>query len=99
MHDYMSSTTATEEEKSKEEQYIENTVKTFSSNLISGVKIIKRWEGKKETMYSLAALDMDDLVKISEKTSQLSQKARDYIRANAEQSFDKLNAEEQKHKQ
>ncbi|MBI5416699.1 LPP20 family lipoprotein [Candidatus Poribacteria bacterium] len=98
MRDYMSSATATEEEKSKGEQYVENTAKTFSSNLLTGVKIIDRYEGKKDTMYSLAALDLDDLVKITEKVNQLSEKAKVHIKANAEQAFDKLNAEEQKQK-
>ncbi len=96
MRDYMSSATATEEEKSKGEQYIENTAKTFSSNLISGVKIIDRWDNGKGSTYSLAALNLDDLKSISEKVSQLSQKVRDHIKANAEQAFDKLSAEELK---
>ncbi|MBI4652252.1 LPP20 family lipoprotein [Candidatus Desantisbacteria bacterium] len=98
MRDYMSSATATEEEKSKGEQYVENTSKTFSSNMMSGVKIIDRWEGKNETMYSLAELNLDDLVNMSDKVNQLSQAVRDHIKANAEKAFDKLNEEEQKRK-
>jgi hypothetical protein len=95
MRDYMSSANVTEQEKTSGEQYVENTVKTFASNTMSGVKVIDRWDDGKVT-YSLAALDLDELKSMTEQVSQLSQQVRDYIKANAEKAFDKLEAEQDK---
>src|SRR3989339_243335 len=96
MRDYMSSASAMESEKSSGEQYVENTAKTFTSNTMSGVKIIDRYDDGK-VMYALAALDLDDLKTMADKVQELSQQMRDYIKANAENAFDKLSAEEEKH--
>jgi len=95
MRDYMASTSATEEEKTSGEQYVENTVKTFTSNTISGIKIIDRWDDGKKT-YSLAALNIDDLKNLTDKIQTLSAQVREYIKANAEKAFDKLEAEQRK---
>jgi len=95
MRDYMASASATEEEKTSGEQYVENTVKTFTSNTISGVKIIDRWDDGKKT-YSLAALNIDDLKNLTDQIQTLSAQAREYIKANAEKAFDKLEAEQEK---
>ena len=95
MRDYMSSTSATEQEKTSGEQYIENTVKTFSSNTMSGVKIIDRWDNGKVT-YSLAALNIDELKSMTDHINQLSSQVRDYIKANADKAFDKLETEQSK---
>jgi hypothetical protein len=95
MRDYMASANATEQEKSSGEQYVENTVKTFTSNTISGVKIVDRWDNGK-TAYSLAALNIDDLKAMTENIKELSQQAKEYIKQNAEKAFDKLEAEQQK---
>ena len=95
MRDYMSSALATEEEKTKGEQFVENTVKTFSSNTVSGIKITDRFDNGKVT-YSLAELDIEALKSISQDISQLSDQVRDYIKANAEKAFDKLDAEQAK---
>lgn len=95
MRDYMSSTSATEEEKTSGEQYVENTVKTFASNTISGITILDRWDDGK-TAYSLAALNIDDLKAMTEQVSQLSRQVKEYIKANAEGAFDKLDAEQAK---
>jgi hypothetical protein len=95
MRDYMSSAVATEEEKTSGEQYVENTVKTFASNTISGVKIIDRYDDGKIT-YSLATLNLDDLKAMTDQVQQLSQQVKEYIKANAEKAFDKLESEEQK---
>lgn len=95
MRDYMSSASATEQEKTSGEQYIENTVKTFASNTMSGVKIIDRWDDGKVT-YSLASLNIDELKALADQVNQLSPQVRDYIKANAEKAFDKLDAEQAK---
>ena len=95
MRDYMSSAAATEAEKTSGEQYIENTVKTFSSNTLSGVKIIDRYDDGKVT-YSLAALDLADLKSMTDQVNQLSSQVKEYIKANADKAFDKLDAEQTK---
>jgi hypothetical protein len=95
MRDYMSSTAATEEEKTSGEQYVENTVKTFASNTLSGIRIIDRYDDGKVT-YSLATLNLDDLKTMADQVQQLSQQVKEYIKANAEKAFDKLETEESK---
>lgn len=95
MRDYQASTSATAQEKSSGEQYVENTVKTFASNTVSGIKIVDRWDDGKKT-YSLATLNIDDLKALADKVNELSQAAKDYIKANAEKAFDKLEAEQNK---
>lgn len=95
MRDYMSSAAATEEEKTSGEQYVENTVKTFATNTVAGIKIVDRWDDGNVT-YSLATLNIDDLKAMTDQVSQLSQQVKEYIKANAEKSFDKLEAEQDK---
>jgi hypothetical protein len=95
MRDYMGSTSATEEEKTSGEQYIENTVKTFASNTITGIRITDRWDNGK-VAYSLAILDLDALKTMADQVAQLSQKVKEYIKTNAEKSFEKLEAEQEK---
>lgn len=95
MRDYMSSAAASESEKTSGEQFVENTVKTFASNTMSGVKVVDRWDDGKVT-YSLATLNLDELKGMTEQVNQLSQGVRDYIKANAEKAFDKLEAEQDK---
>lgn len=97
MRDYMSSTSAAEEEKRNGEQYIEQTAKTFTSNVLSGIRIIDRWSDDKTT-YSLAELNIDDLKSMTDNIKQLSEKTREYIKANAEKAFDKLDKEQQNSK-
>lgn len=97
MRDYQSSASAAEPEKTAGEQYVENTVKTFTSNMISGVKITDRWDNGK-TAYSLAVLNIDDLKSMTENIKQLGEQAREYIKANAEKAFDKLEEEQEKNK-
>lgn len=98
MRDYMSSTNATEEEKAAGEQYVENTVKTFASNTISGVKIVDRYRDG-SVAYSLAALNIDDLKAMTEHVNALSRQVRDHIKANADKAFDTLNIEQGKARQ
>ncbi|MFH1367515.1 MAG: LPP20 family lipoprotein [Elusimicrobiota bacterium] len=95
MRDYMASTSVTEQEKASGEQYVENTVKTFASNTVSGIKIVDRWDDGKKT-YSLAELNVDDLKALSEKVNELSAQVKEYIIENAEMAFDKLEAEQAK---
>jgi len=95
MRDYQASTAATTQEKSSGEQYVENTVKTFASNTVSGIKVVDRWDDGKKT-YSLAELNIDDLKSLADKVNELSSSVKEYIKANAEKAFDKLDQEQTK---
>ena len=99
MRDYMASTSVPEAQKGNEEQYVENTVKTFTSNVVSGVKIMDRYQDKKGALYSLAVLKLDDLKLMANEVKGLSASVREHIKANAEKAFDKMAEEELKHSQ
>jgi phage host-nuclease inhibitor protein Gam len=96
MRDYMSSTSVPAEEKESGEQYVENTVKTFTSNVVSGIKVIDRYQDKKGNLYSLVSLSLDDLKSLAGEVKGLSESVREHIKANAEKAFDKLAEEEAK---
>ena len=95
MRDYMASTSVAGQDKSSGEQYVENTSKTFASNTVSGITITDRWDNGK-VCYSLATLNIDDLKEMTDTVKQLSQQVKDYIKANADKAFDKLDAEQAK---
>ena len=98
MRDYMAHASVPAEQKANEEQYIENTVKTFTNNIVSGVKVIDRYyDAKRNVMYSLASLSLDDLEGMASQMQSLSSEVRDNIKANAEKAFDKMSDEEAKH--
>ncbi len=96
MRDYMANTSVPAEQKSNEEQYIENTVKTFASNVSSGIKVVDRYQDKSGTLYSLASLNLEDLKTLADETKGLNAQVREHIKANAEKAFDKLAEEEAK---
>jgi hypothetical protein len=96
MRDYMASTSVPADQKASEEQYIENTVKTFTSNVVSGVKVMDRYQDKNGTLYSLAALNLEDLKTLAGDVKELSAQVREHIKANAEKAFEKMAEEEEK---
>jgi len=97
MRDYMSAASVPAEAKSNEEQYVENVNKTFTNNMVSGVKIIDRWENPKTgTLYSLASLDLETLKSMTDQMQTLSNEVKEHIKANADKAFDVLAAEEAK---
>ncbi len=98
MKDYMASTTAGDMSASSEEQHVEQAVKTFSAGTLHGVEIVNHWTDPSDgTLYSLARLDMEFFKDALQKMNELSAEVRDYVRKNAERSFDDLAAEEAKH--
>jgi hypothetical protein len=99
MRDYMASTSIPAEQKGNEEQYVENTIKTFTSNVVSGVKVMDRFQAKSGTLYSLASLNLDDLRNMANDVKGLSESVREHIKANAEKAFDKMAEEEAKQAQ
>ncbi|MBI3995913.1 MAG: LPP20 family lipoprotein [Nitrospirae bacterium] len=101
MKDYAASTTGggavTGASATSEEQYIEQAIKTFSSATLNGVMIIDHWTDPSDgTLYSLARLDLDSFQNSLDKIKELNSAVRDYVKKNAEKSFDGLAAEEEK---
>jgi hypothetical protein len=99
MKDYMASTTAGDMSKSSEEQHVEQAIKTFSAGTLSGVEIVNHWTDPNDgTIYSLARLNINAFKDALGKMKELEAEVRDYVRRNAEKSFDELAAEEAKHR-
>ena len=61
---------------------------------LSGALIIDHWVDTDGTEFALSQLDMDTFKSNLEKMKQLSAQVRDAVRANADQAFDELSAEE-----
>jgi len=103
MRDYAASTTGgaaiAAEIPSSEEQYVEQTIKTFSAVTLSGVMIVDRWEDPKNaTIYSLAKLDLKEFEDQVKKMQELNANVKDYIKDNAKRAFDDLAVEEDRHR-
>lgn len=101
MKDYAASTTGggavTGASATSEEQYIEQSIKTFSAATLSGVMVIDRWTDSLDgTLYSLARLDLDNFKNSVEKIKELNAEVREYVKKNAEKSFESLAEEEEK---
>jgi len=92
--DYQASTTAGDMSASNDEQHVEQTLKTYSQMELSGALIIDHWVDTDGTEFALSQLDMDTFKSNLEKMKQLSAQVRDAVRANADQAFDELSAEE-----
>jgi len=99
MRDYAASTTAGDFTKSSEEQNIERALKTFVSTNLSGVAVVDRWEKEDKvgkTVYALAKMDLETFKDQVGRMKELNAQARDFVRKNAEQAFDRLQQEEEK---
>ncbi|MBI4714996.1 MAG: LPP20 family lipoprotein [Nitrospirae bacterium] len=97
MRDYASSTTAGDFSRSSEEQFVEQTVKTFSAATLSGVMVVDRWVDPNDgTVYALARLDLEKFKDSLERAKELNTEVRDYVKRNAEKAFDRLEKEEEK---
>lgn len=101
MRDYMASTAGgavvAKDTATSEEQHIEQTVKTFSAVTLSGVMIADHWTDPADgTVYALARLDLSAFKNSLDKARELNSDVRDFVKKNAENAFDKLEAEEKK---
>lgn len=97
MKDYMSSTTAGDFSASSEEQYVEQAIKTFTAETLSGVQIVDHWyhpDGK--TVYALARLDLNAFTDALDRMKELDAEVRDYVKKNAEKVHMDLEKEEEK---
>jgi hypothetical protein len=101
MKDYMASTTGgaaiTSQLPAVEEQHVEQTIKTFSAVTLSGVMIVDHWvDTENDTHYALARLDLEKFKQSVDRMQELNSQVRDFIRKNADRSFDDLTREEEK---
>lgn len=101
MKDYAASTTGggavTSASPTSEEQYVEQAIKTFSAATLNGVMIIDHWtDSSTDTLYSLARLDLENFKNSLDKVKELNSSVRDYVKKNADKSFESLSEEEQK---
>ncbi len=100
MKQYAASTTAGNMAASSEEQNVEEATKTFTAISLSGTQIVDHHEETSKdgipTIYALAKLDIEKVKENMEKAQELSSQVRDYVRKNADKSFDNLEKEEQK---
>lgn len=74
-------------------QQVDRVIKTFSAGHVSGVRIVDRYV-KKETVYSLAKLDLEEFRKVMRNAPELTQSARKFLDERSEKLFDQLKEEE-----
>jgi hypothetical protein len=91
MRDYQASTS--DLQRSEEQQLVEQTIRQFTDVNLSGVRITDHWQDTSNgTLYALARLDLEQASQSLEQMNQLNTRTRDYIRANAERAFDRLDS-------
>jgi hypothetical protein len=96
MKDYMASTTAGDMTASSEEQHVEQAIKTFSAQTLSGVQVVDHWFHPDGTVYALAQLDLEGFTNALDRMKELNAEVRDYVRKNAERVHMDLEKEEAK---
>jgi hypothetical protein len=98
MKDYMASTTAGDMSASSEEQHVEQAIKTFAAQTLSGIEIADYWFHPSDgTVYALASMDLEKFTDAMTQMKELSASVRDYVRKNAERVHMDLDKEEEKH--
>jgi len=94
MKDYQRSTTAGNFQASAEEQDVVSAQKTITEVTLRGVEVRDHWtDPQNGTMYALAILDVNGIMKSLEEAKQLNTRIRDYVRANARRAFNDLDRE------
>jgi hypothetical protein len=94
MKDYQRSTTAGDFQASAEEQDIVSAQKTITEVTLRGVEVRDHWTDPEQgTLYALAILDLNGIMKSLEDAKQLNARVRDYVRANARRAFNDLDRE------
>ena len=95
MKDYMASTMAGDAV--SEERHVENVIKTFSAQTLSGVQVVDHWFHPADgTVFALARLDLNAFTDSLEKMNELNGKVKEYVKKNAERAHMDLEREEEK---
>lgn len=98
--DYMASTSGgVDVSQSTEEQHVEQTLKSFVQITLNGSEIVDRWKDPSDdTQFSLAKLDLTAFKDTLDKAKELNSNVRDFVRNNANKSFEELEKEIEKRK-
>lgn len=97
MKDYASSTTAGDMTASDEQQMVEQAIKTFSANDLTGVEIVDHWIHPTDgTIFALARLDVEGFESMIDRHKQLSQAVKERVKRASQRAFADLEAEEAK---
>ncbi len=95
--DYMSATTAGDQSKTADEQFVSQTQKTFSQFTLTGSHVVDYWKSSDGTIYSLCKMDLNGFMKNLDQANSLSSEVRDFVRKDASKAFDSLSSEEKAH--
>ena len=94
MKDYQRSTTAGDFKASAEEQDIVSAQKTITEVTLRGVEVRDHWRDPQSgSLYALAVLDVNGIMKSLDEAKELNLRVRDYVRANARRAFEDLDQE------
>lgn len=95
--DYMASTTVGDMEVTAEEQHVEAVIKTVTATTLSGVEIMEHWQNPATgELFSLAKLDLKAFEDLTQKSDELNENVKNYVRDNAKRLHDELGVEEEK---
>jgi hypothetical protein len=82
---------------SQESQMVTNAVKNFTQSQLNGVEVVQHWISNDGTSeFALAQLDFSSFKDNMNQVKQLNDRAREVIKARADQAFGELGAEEAK---
>ncbi len=95
--DYMASTTVGDMKVTAEEQHVEAVIKTVTATTLSGVEIMEHWQNPATgELFSLAKLDLKAFEDLTQKSDELNENVKNYVRDNAKRLHDELGQEEEK---
>lgn len=93
--DFQSSTAATGGSPSVEEQHVEGNLKSLTQVSVRGARVLEHWrDPQTDTIYALARLDLDGFTATVGQMQELDPALKTYVRAHAEEAFDRLAQEE-----
>jgi hypothetical protein len=92
MKDYSASTSAGDA--SSEEQHVEQAVKTFSANLMTGTEVTNQWvDPNAQTLFVLVQLDFDKAKTIAAAKAEMGTSMKDWVDKNGGKVLDDLEGE------
>lgn len=95
--DYMSATTAGNQSKTADEQFVSQTQKTFTQFTLTGAHVVDYWKSSGGTIYALCKMDLNGFLKNLDQANQLSSQVRDFVRKDAQKAFSDLSKNEKAH--
>ncbi len=97
LKDYMGSTTSGDFKTTQEEQLSEQALQTLTNASLHGVMVIDHWEHpKRNELFSLARLDLDQVKRSLGSFKEMSNKLKDEIRERAEELHEEMELQIQK---